>query len=191
MLADELRMDEVQSGSYSGPEGGFSSFTRSVLRTRFAEISFGSIPTMRQARTYLAAHDFGPQSVGWPTKREQIVFAPLAGLRDGRRFAPCSFVFEQSFEYADGGMERRAPAFGCFAVPAAIFELLAQESIGQYIVRFLEIRAPIRSERCHQNQVMSSRLFKRNPLNRQAELWGTRCSSRLRQVHHLRQLVPA
>src|SRR6266567_1893803 len=140
MLADELRMDEVQSGSYSGPEGGFSSFTRSVLRTRFAEISFGSIPTMRQARTYLAAHDFGPQSVGWPTKREQIVFAPLAGLRDGRRFAPCSFVFEQSFEHADGGMERRAPTFGCFAVPAAIFELLAQELIGQCVVRFLEIR---------------------------------------------------
>src|SRR5437899_11442372 len=37
-------------------------------------------------------------------------------------------------------MERRAPAFGCFAVPAAIFELLAQELIGQCIVRFLEIR---------------------------------------------------
>src|SRR5438034_7330454 len=60
---------------------------------------------------------------------EQIVLGPLAGLNDGRRFAPCPFVFEQSFEYADGGMERRAPAFGCFAVPAAIFELLAQELI--------------------------------------------------------------
>jgi hypothetical protein len=32
---------------------------------------------------------------------EQIVFSPLAGPRDGRRFAPCSFVFEQSFEHAD------------------------------------------------------------------------------------------
>src|SRR2546422_3957999 len=53
----------------------------------------------------------------------------------------CSFVFEQSFEHADGGMERRAPAFGCFAVPAAIFELLAQELIGQCVVRFFEIRA--------------------------------------------------
>ena len=72
---------------------------------------------------------------------EQIVFGPLAGLGDGRRFAPCSFVFEQSFEHADGGMERRAPAFGCFAVPAAIFELLAQELIGQCVVRFFEIRA--------------------------------------------------
>jgi len=71
---------------------------------------------------------------------EQIVLGPLAGLSDGRRFAPCSFVFEQSFEHADGGMERRAPAFGCFAVPAAIFELLAQELIGQCVVRFFEIR---------------------------------------------------
>src|SRR5207245_6132759 len=64
----------------------------------------------------------------------------LLGLSDGRRFAPSSFVFEQSFEHADGGMEGRAPAFGCFAVPAAIFELLAQELIGQSVVRFLEIR---------------------------------------------------
>ena len=72
---------------------------------------------------------------------EQIVFGPLAGLSDGGRFAPCSFVFEQSFEHADGGMERRAPAFGCFAVPAAIFELRGQELIGQCVVRFCEIRA--------------------------------------------------
>ena len=38
-------------------------------------------------------------------------------------------------------MERRAPAFGCFAVPASILELLAQELIGQCVVRFFEIRA--------------------------------------------------
>src|SRR5882724_8047011 len=44
---------------------------------------------------------------------EQIVFGPLAGLSDGRRLAPCSLVFKQSFEHADSGMERRAPAFGC------------------------------------------------------------------------------
>jgi hypothetical protein len=37
-------------------------------------------------------------------------------------------------------MERRAPAFGCFAVPAAIFALLAQELIGQCVVWFLQIR---------------------------------------------------
>ena len=35
--------------------------------------------------------------------------------------------------------ERRL--LGRFAVPAAIFELLAQESIGQRVVRFFEIRA--------------------------------------------------
>src|SRR5205814_2333893 len=34
-----------------------------------------------------------------------------------------------------------APAFGRFAVPAAIFELLAQELICQCVVRFFEIRA--------------------------------------------------
>ena len=37
-------------------------------------------------------------------------------------------------------MERRVPAFGRFAVPAAIFQLLAQELIGQCVVRFFEIR---------------------------------------------------
>src|SRR5207249_11670477 len=62
------------------------------------------------------------------------------GLSAGSRSAACSFVFEPSFEHADGGMERRAPALGCFEVPAAIFELLAQELIGQRVVRFLEIR---------------------------------------------------
>ena len=36
---------------------------------------------------------------------EQIVFGPLAGFGYGRRFASFSFVFEQSFEHADGGME--------------------------------------------------------------------------------------
>src|SRR5437660_6844271 len=60
---------------------------------------------------------------------------------DGRRFATCPFAVEQSFEHANGGMDRRAPAFGCFAIPAAIFELLGQELIGQCVVRFFEIRA--------------------------------------------------
>jgi hypothetical protein len=66
---------------------------------------------------------------------EQIVFAPLAGLGDGRRFAPGSFIGEQSFQHADRGMKRRASAFrtfcgrfNCLAVPASIFQLLAQES---------------------------------------------------------------
>src|ERR1700722_3784497 len=74
---------------------------------------------------------------------EQIVFGPLPGLGDGLRyglrnghgFAQCPLVFEQSFEHADGGMDRGAPAFGCFAVPAAIFELLAQELLGECVVR--------------------------------------------------------
>ena len=80
---------------------------------------------------------------------EQIVFGSLAGLDDSPRFASGPLVFEESFEHADGGMERRAPALGsfrrqerpCFAVPAAIFELLAQKLIGQRVVWFFEIRA--------------------------------------------------
>ena len=89
--------------------------------------------------------DFAGSKRAEHTALEQIVFGPLAGLSDGRRFAPCSFVFQQSFEHADGGMERRAPAgalrdkTACFAVPAAIFELLAQELIGQCVVRLFEI----------------------------------------------------
>src|SRR5208283_2144055 len=72
---------------------------------------------------------------------EQVLFAPLTGLRNGLRFAPCALVFEQSFEHADRGMERRVPAFGGFAVPTAIFELLAQELMGQRVVRLSEICA--------------------------------------------------
>ena len=45
---------------------------------------------------------------------EQIVFGALADFRDRRRFAPGSLVFEESFEDADGGVERRAPAGGRF-----------------------------------------------------------------------------
>src|SRR6476661_8934824 len=41
---------------------------------------------------------------------KQIVFRLLPGFRYGRRFAPCSLVFEQSFEHADRGVKRRAQA---------------------------------------------------------------------------------
>ncbi len=71
---------------------------------------------------------------------EQIVFGPLASLRDSRRLASSPFVFEQPFEHANGGVERRALAFGCLAVPAAILELLIQKLTGQCVVRLLEIR---------------------------------------------------
>src|SRR5947209_5107025 len=92
--------------------------------------------------------DFASSKRAEHASLEQIVFALLAGLTDGRRFAPSPLVFEQSFEDADGGVERRAPAGRafrrqegpCFAVPAAIFELLAQELLCQRVVRFLEIR---------------------------------------------------
>jgi len=99
------------------------------------------VPKRREREAQPAfVDDFASSKRAEHVALEQIVFSALAGPSDGRRFAPCSFVFEQSFEHADGGMERRAPAFGCFAVPAAIFELLAQELIGQCVVWFLEIR---------------------------------------------------
>jgi hypothetical protein len=83
---------------------------------------------------------------------EQIVFGLLARPGDSRRFPPCPFIFEQSFEHADGRVEGRAPALGCFAVPAAIFELLVQELLGQCVVRFFEIRADA------QNSAIDARL---------------------------------
>src|SRR5262249_18418372 len=45
---------------------------------------------------------------------EQIVFSPLAGPSNRCSFAPCLFVFKQSFEHADGGMKRGTPAFRTF-----------------------------------------------------------------------------
>jgi hypothetical protein len=38
---------------------------------------------------------------------EQIVFGPLAGLSDGRRLAPCSFVFEMCAARAAGAQSCR------------------------------------------------------------------------------------
>lgn len=70
----------------------------------------------------------------------QVVFGSLASFRDGRRFAPGALIVEQSLEHADCGMERRSPAFWCFAVPAAIFELLAKKLTGKCVVRLLEVR---------------------------------------------------
>ena len=69
---------------------------------------------------------------------EQIVLGPPAGPGDGGRFAPGPLIFEESFEHADRGVERGAPAgrafrrheWPCFAVPAAVCELLAQELLG-------------------------------------------------------------
>src|SRR5438874_7498494 len=87
------------------------------------------VPKRREGEAEPAfVDDFASSKRAEHAALEQIVFGPLAGLSDGRRLAPCSFVFEQSFEHADGGMERRAPAGRafrrqegpCFAVPAAI-----------------------------------------------------------------------
>jgi hypothetical protein len=42
MLADELRMDDGQTGSYSGPEGGFWSFTKIGTEKRASGEELGS-----------------------------------------------------------------------------------------------------------------------------------------------------
>src|SRR5437773_5244745 len=108
------------------------------------------VPKRRERKAEPAfVNDFAGSERAEHVAREQIVFGTLAGLGDDRRFAPCPLVFEESFEHADGGMERRAAALRalrrqerpCFAVPAAIFELLAQELIGQCVVWLFEIRA--------------------------------------------------
>src|SRR6516162_8340011 len=54
--------------------------------------------------------DFAASQRAEHTALEQIVFASLTGLGNGRRSPDCSFIGEQSFEHADGGMERRALA---------------------------------------------------------------------------------
>src|SRR5215472_9327604 len=72
---------------------------------------------------------------------QEIVFSLLAGLGESCRFTARAFVGEESFQHADGGMEGGAAALGSFAVPAAIFELLAQELIGESVVGFFEVGA--------------------------------------------------
>jgi len=54
---------------------------------------------------------------------------------------PARLVVEQSFEHADGGVKRRAPALGHLAVPAATCELFGHELLGQPVVRFFKVRA--------------------------------------------------
>src|SRR5258706_310611 len=57
---------------------------------------------------------------------------------------PCAarlLVREQSFQHADGAVKRRALALRRIAVPTAVLELLAQESVGQPIVRNAEVSA--------------------------------------------------
>src|SRR5208282_2072613 len=124
---------------------GFDSCTSQIIESTQDIV----VPKRREREAKPAfVDDFAGSKRAEHAALEKIVFAPLAGLRDGRRFAPCSLVFEQPFEHADGGMERRAQAGRAFrrqegprfAVPAAIFELLAQELLGQCVVRLLEIR---------------------------------------------------
>ena len=63
---------------------------------------------------------------------EQIAFCLSRGLVTATDLVELrSFVFEDSFEQADGGMERRASAWGRFPVPHAIIELLTQQLPGQ------------------------------------------------------------
>ena len=98
----------------------------------------------REAEPAFVDHFAGSERAKQATG-EEIVFTPPAGPGDRlpyrRRFRRCTFVFVQSFQYANRGMERGASAWRSFAVPAPIFELFIEELPGQGVVRFLEIRA--------------------------------------------------
>src|SRR6202163_2245138 len=65
------------------------------------------VPKRRERKAEPAfVDDFAGSERAEHAALEQIVFGPLAGLCDDRRFSPCPLVFEESFEHADGGMER-------------------------------------------------------------------------------------
>lgn len=94
----------------------------------------------REAEPALVDDGAGPKRTQQATF-EQVVLGSPASLRDGGRAAARPFVIAESFENADRGMEGRAPAGRGVAVPAAVFELLAQEPVGQRVVWLFEIRA--------------------------------------------------
>jgi hypothetical protein len=54
------------------------------------------VPKRREREAQPAfVDDFASSKRAEHAALDQIVFGPLAGLSDGRRFAPCLFVFEQ------------------------------------------------------------------------------------------------
>ena len=69
------------------------------------------VPKRREREAQPAfVDDFASSKRAEHAALEQIIFGLLSGLRDrlsyDSSFAPGSFVFEQSFEHADGGMKR-------------------------------------------------------------------------------------
>src|SRR5438093_384390 len=63
---------------------------------------------------------------------EEVLLPPEAGGRHLRDRLARPFVLEQGLQHADGGVERRARrALLCFAVPAAIGQLFAEQPIDE------------------------------------------------------------
>jgi hypothetical protein len=123
---------------FANPDVGFDSRISQVIESAQDVV----VPKRREREPEPAlVDDFAGSERTEHATLEHIVFSPLARLTDGHGFAPGALVFEQSFEHANSSVERRAPALGCFAVPAAVVELLAKKLTGQCIVRFAEIRA--------------------------------------------------
>src|SRR5712664_4062734 len=90
---------------------GFDSYISQIIESAQDVV----VPKRREREAQPAfVDDFAGSERAEHAALEQIVFGPLAGLSDGRRFAPCSLVFKQSFEHADSGMERGAPAGRAF-----------------------------------------------------------------------------
>src|SRR2546422_1906310 len=76
------------------------------------------------------------------TTLEKVFLRASSRVSYRRRGAERLLEREQSFEYADGRVKRRAyRAPLCLAVPAAIRELFAQQSIDESIAALAEIGA--------------------------------------------------
>jgi len=65
----------------------------------------------------------------------------MAGGGDFRLGTESAFVFEQAFENADGGVERRAGTLGRFAVPAAVGELFREKALSEAFEGAAEVGA--------------------------------------------------
>src|SRR5262249_21706406 len=85
--------------------------------------------------------DLAGRSASKERAGQQVLLASPSGRRDLRRGPDGTLVLEQSLQHADGGVERRARALRRFAVPAAVVELLADETAREALRRASEVAA--------------------------------------------------
>src|SRR5262245_34302853 len=85
--------------------------------------------------------DLAGRSPSEATAFEQVLLASLPRPCDLRCRPGRALVLEQSFKYADRGVKRRARALRRLAVPAAVVELLADETAREAFRRATEVGA--------------------------------------------------